>query len=453
MRLRAVAAVLLLMTLGPAFAHAAPPAHTAALTSPRRLATVTLTGSPFPDADVLAAANLQIGAQVTEEDFRRATEALGQSGAFVDVRYKYDYTPDAVNLQIEVQPAEKYTDVEFDNFVWMDETELRAQLRKRVPLFSGKVPVEGEMLDQLALAIDWVLNERGVPGHAEYERTARLGDTSGAMGPVRFSVRQVNIRIAKLSFPGASPEMEPLLRKASEAWAKESYSKSLTVDLQMFTLPRAYARRGFLNAKFKEAEVKALTGCDATAAAGSQPACEPGSWTVEVALPVVEGRRYQLGKVTWQGNKTIPETRLAEFLTQRPDKNLDEPQLHDEIDKAQASYGRVGHPRAALTVVRTLDESLGVANYVISVDEGPLYRMGALTVEGLDHKEMARVEELWPLREGDVFSTLAIQKLPSPTQIGLGTNYEWKVTSQMGFDDALHTVDVTLHFEPQAKQK
>ncbi len=453
-------ALVTVATVAPCRGMATPPAKTAAasaLTSPRKLASVTITGSPFPDADVLASAGLQLGADVTEDDFRHATGLLGLTGAFREVRYKYDFTADTVNLQIDLRPAEHYVDVQFDNFVWMPDQELRQALKKRVPLFDGKSPVEGEMLDQLALAIDWVLNDRGIGGHAEYERTAKLGDTSGQPGPVVFSVKQITIRVSQLDFPGVSAEMEPLLQKASEVWSKENYSNALTQDLRQFTLPLTFARRGFLNAKIAEPALKITQPVSSPVPAAptdpAAPAAITATTAVEVSIPVMEGRRYKLGQITWQGNKALGETKLASYLTIGADSILDEPQLHAELDRAQASYGRIGYMRASLTTVRTLDDAKGTANYLISVDEGPVYRMGTLAVEGIDHKEEARVQELWPLREGDVFSTVALQRLPSPAAIGLAANYEWAVTSGMGLDDVNHTVDVTLHFEPKAKQR
>ncbi len=442
-------------------AWAVPPAKSAAtpptslsslssLSSPRRLASVTITGSPFPDIDVLAAAGLQIGASVTEEDFRHATDALGHTGAFLEVRYKYDFTPDTVNLQLEMQPAEQYTDVQFDNFVWFDEAELRRELKQRVPLFDGRVPVDGEMLDQLALAIDWVLNEHGVAGHAEYERTAKLGDTSGKAGPVVYTVQQVTIAVRHVDFPGASAEVLPKLQGAIAKWLQESYSRSATADMEQYTLPKTYSRLGYLNARFDPPVITVVPESAPTGADGEKILA--GKTSVDIALPVREGRQYKLGTVTWTGNKAIPEDKLAAFLTLSAEKPLDEIELHSEIDRSEASYRQRGYMRATANVVRTLDESKGVANYMIAVEEGSLYRMGTLNVEGIDHKQAARVEELWALREGDVFSTKALEHLPTPTQIGLGENYEWAVRSELGFDDTLHNVDVTLYFDPKVKK-
>ena len=141
------------------------------------------------------------------------------------------------------------------------------------------------------------------------------------------------------------------------------------------------------------------------------------------------------------------------LVTLKTDDPANEPQLAQEIEKVRALYGTGGYMKASAKLKPQLDDATGVANYKVELDEGAQYRMGSLDVEGLDNNASARVQELWTLREGDVFSTDSLRHIPGATAIGLGTNYDWTVKSEMSFDDTNHTVDVNLHFEPRSKSK
>ena len=50
----------------------------------------------------------------------------------------------------------------FDNFVWLSEADLLAELKRRVPFFQGQVPGVGHMSDQVAEQLEAILKEKGV---------------------------------------------------------------------------------------------------------------------------------------------------------------------------------------------------------------------------------------------------------------------------------------------------
>src|SRR5580704_15031895 len=109
-----------------------------------KLISIKTTGTKrYTSDEVIAASGLQIGETVSEDDFKKAARVLGETGAFGDVLYSFEYSADGTKLELQVQDADRFVPVRFDNLVWFSDQELLDQLHAAVPLFQGQLPVGG----------------------------------------------------------------------------------------------------------------------------------------------------------------------------------------------------------------------------------------------------------------------------------------------------------------------
>ena len=109
---------------------------------------------------------------MSEDDFKKAARTLGMTGAFDDVAYSFQYSPEGTKLELQVQDAEKFVPARFDNLVWFSDQELLDQLHAQVPLFQGQLPITGDLADEVSNALQALLITRNVPGRADYLRLA-----------------------------------------------------------------------------------------------------------------------------------------------------------------------------------------------------------------------------------------------------------------------------------------
>src|SRR5437016_1018802 len=115
-----------------------------------KLISIKITGTKrYKSEDVIAATGLELHQTVSEDDFRKAVRTLGVTGAFTDVLYSFQYSPEGTKLDLQVQDAEKFVPVRFDNLVWFSDQELLEQLHAQVPLFNGQLPVIGDLPDEV----------------------------------------------------------------------------------------------------------------------------------------------------------------------------------------------------------------------------------------------------------------------------------------------------------------
>ena len=144
---------------------------------------------------------MQIGQQVTEADFQKATEILGETGMFGDVSYRFEYSAAGATLDFQLSDNPQLVPARFDNFVWFSDQELMEKLHQRVPLFRGQLPLNGKLPDQISDALQGLLIERKVAGKADY---LRAGDQEGPISAIAFNVEGVHIVVRNTDFSGCS---------------------------------------------------------------------------------------------------------------------------------------------------------------------------------------------------------------------------------------------------------
>jgi outer membrane protein assembly factor BamA len=69
------------------------------LPSAFKLISIKTTGTKrYKSEEVIAATGLQLGQTVSEDDFKKAARILGETGAFGDVLYSFQYSADGAKL-------------------------------------------------------------------------------------------------------------------------------------------------------------------------------------------------------------------------------------------------------------------------------------------------------------------------------------------------------------------
>src|SRR5262249_62032630 len=164
-----------------------------------------------------------------------------ESGAFTDVAYSFEYSSAGAKLELKIKENEHFAPAQFENFVWLNDDELKAKLHDILPLFHGELPLSGSIADQVSEELQAMLSERNAPGHVSY---VRAGPEGGATEAFVYSVGDTSIRIRNVAFSGAGPAELEALRNAGDRLQSEEYSRpSLTKLIDENLLP-VYRARG-----------------------------------------------------------------------------------------------------------------------------------------------------------------------------------------------------------------
>lgn len=409
----------------------------------RQLIAIKVTGSKrYPEVAVAAASGLQMGAAVTEDDFKKAARRLGDMGVFTEIGYTYSYSFAGTKLELHVSDADKFVPAHFEDFVWFSDGELQKRIKEHAPLFDGELPLFGRLSDEVSDVLQAMLVENAIPGHVEY---LRVGKENGPVDAINYHVTDVLIRVRKIEFTGAAAEDVPALEAAGDRLPDREYSRSRLNQLVQRQLLPVYQARGYLKAAFGEPQPKVV----------KQPSTEnedgPRNQTVvDVIFAVTPGQQYKLKSLEWSGNREFPTETLQKMVRAEPGKPANTIRLTDNLKDIQKLYGSRGFVTAAIKANAEFDDATATVIIHLDVKEGYAYHMGELEFRGLDNSLTAKLRNAWKIRPGDVYdSTYLSEYLPAAQKL-LPVNFDWDVASHVTANLRDKSVDVDLIYTVKA---
>ena len=427
----------------PAIAYAQPVQGPQMPPSARTLIAVKVTGTRrYIQDDVVAASGLRMGTTVDEDDFKRASRRLGDTGVFSDIAFSYSYSSAGTKLELQVTDADKFLPARFEDFVWFSDAELRQKLKEHIPLFNGDLPVAGRLPDEVSDVLQALLVEKGVPGHVNYLRYAREG---GPIESINYSVSDVLIRVRKVEFTGASTNELSLLEVAAQRLTDREYSRSRMSEFIEHQLLPIYHARGYLKASFgpPQPHVVESSTADTTGEARNQT-------FVDVALAVDSGQQYTLSRLEWSGNREIPTETLQSLISAKPGQPTNMVRLADGLQEVKTLYGARGYINCSIGIDEQFDDAARTVTIRLEVNEDHVYRMGELDFRGLDNSLTAKLRSAWKLRQGDVYDATYLKDyLPEANRL-LPVNLDWGVSPHVTANVRDKTVDVDLQYTAKA---
>lgn len=387
---------------------------------------------------VIATSELKIGQMVDAGAIDAASAKLMQSGLFKKLTYRVRGRAGQVTVIFEVEEANRRLPVVFENFFWFSDEELADAIRTDIPFFNGTAPEAGDTTTKIAAALQRLLNEKKISGRVDVMPYSDL--VKGQ--EILFTVRGTKIPVCSLYFPGAEAITEAELIKTSQALLQKDYSRKDIGGFANYTLAPLYRRLGRLRAQFGQP----TAALDTTSAN-----CNGG---VAVSIPVDEGLVYSWSEAQWQGNQALPAAELATALGMKTGEVADGSKIDAGLKEVRKAYGRKGYITARTKEAAEFDDSAKRVVYRFTIQEGPQYRMGNITINGLTPELAGELKETWLLASGGVFDESYVEDFrlnALPKFVGTQMQRSRLVPSTAGIetkaDDQKHSVDVVITFK------
>ena len=415
-----------------AFAQTRKPAPKASSASPHKLLALHVSGAPdYTPREILAAAGLQIGQPVEDADFKSAAQHLADTGLFSDIAYNFEFAAEGTKLDFQLTESATLVPAQFDNFVWFSDQELLSQLSARVPLFHGKLPLAGNLADQVSDALQALLIEHNVNGRADYLRSAPQG---GDVNAFTYTVSGPSIRVRHVAFQGPQPDELPPLQQAARSMEGTEYRRSSLRAQIKFNLLPVYSSRGYLKADIADPTPTLV-------------ASDTAETLVDLTLSVTRGLQYKLSSLQIAGNSALSTDQINATLHLKPGDIADATRLQSDLDAISKLYTTRGYMAATVVPTCELDDAHATAAYTLTVHEGDVFHMGDLDIQGLDKSTTRTLFDLWKLLGGDVYDSSYPQRFLADRAVGslLGNSVQ-KVDIRSSLNAREKTVDVTLHF-------
>jgi len=398
----------------------------------RKLVAVRVTGSQrFTEQEVIAASGLEIGQVASEDDFQKAVKRLGESGFFSKAAYSFAYSPTGTKLDVQLADTEKLVPAHFENFVWFTDDELVTKIHEHLPLFKGQVPVGGTFCDQVSDVLQALLVQHNLSARAEYFRDSK--NNEGPVDTVNFRASGLTLEIQDVQFSGAGPDELPALKAAAEKLISKDYVRTEIEAYASSKLLPVYLQRGFLKASIANPEPKVLKETDT-------------GTDLAVVFTVAAGKQYKIASMAWDGNKAVKSEKLQSLVHAKVGDTANAEQLQNDIEAIRKLYTTVGYMTASVKVQPEFDDAASTVAYRFNVEEGDVFHLGDVDIQGLDAKSTDRLRDAWTLRETDPYDSTYPMRFFEQTVKLLSRDVTWTVSVHEGVNEKEKTVDVTLHY-------
>lgn len=401
-----------------------------------RLAKIDFSGlQQHTKEEAISASGLQPGQVIDISILDAASQRLMDSGLFKKLSYRYRTDGDQATVTFQVEEDHSAaSSVVFDNFVWFTDEELATAVRRHVPSFDGTAP--DTAVDGITRALQQLLAEKKIEARVEYTPS---GSLSSKKQEHLFSVDGINIPVCTLTFPGASGVGNQELVSKSAPVLADEYRRSFISAFARENLVPVYRERGYLRASF-QAPIAVLQS-------ESEGKCKGG---VLVNLPVVEGSVYSWEKAEWTGNAAVSAEQLEKALDMKTGELANGLKIDKGINEAAGVYLKQGYLALKIQPEPIFDDATTRVTYRISLEEGPQYRMGTLTISGLSESEIKRLNARWKLKAGDVYDGTYLKeflKKELRDELRASGSTPKKIDTSVQADREKLTVDVAIAFK------
>jgi outer membrane protein assembly factor BamA len=385
----------------------------------------------FSEEQIVAATGLRTGQAFDRQKLDDATAKLGRSGAFQEVNYSYAPAGGAMAIQFTVQEG-RLRGCHFDNFVWLSDEEITRGLQLALPLYIGRIPETGEMLDDIPPILEKLSMNKGVAVQVTRRiQQSRIGDPDWSH---LYAASGVAVKVQSLRFVGAQTINPTDLEKEAAALVGREYSAFQSGLFAGATIIPFYRERGYLRAKVDASGVEVVSHAE-----GSR------EYAVRVIYTVMEGAVYRWTPVAWKGNQALASTALDALTGMKADDLANGKKIDEGWAAVHTAYGKNGYIDAGLQPEPVFDEEKQRVQYQATVTEGPQYHMGQFVLLGVPPGLQERLGSRWKLKAGDAFD--ASYPMEFVTKEVFPALHGAKVRTVAAPNREQHVVDITLKVE------
>lgn len=376
--------------------------------------------------EIIRISGLRTGAPAVAATFEAMRDRIIETGCIETVGWKWaPRSSGGFVATIEIAEASQFLPWTVDRLPLAAE-DIQSIASKQLPCFGPEIPTSDRYLSRAAALISGLAAARGF----EDMVIAKVGITGRDQLSVIFQPRTTAPSISDVRFTGNQAIREEYLRKQMAEVARGvQFSETLFRQFLENQIRPMYENIGHLTVQFGK-----VTTTPATDVTG-----------VVVTVEVTEGPVYQLEDVEFSG-LPLPRELVDELAEYKRDEPVSYSKMALTIEKLFTEMKRRGYLKPEYKAQRKIDPEKLTARLIVNVDPGPQYRMGRLTVRGLDVIGEPVVRKMWTLNAGDPFRDDYPEFFLNTIKDRGVFDFLGTTRAEKKLNEGNRTVDVTLHF-------
>src|ERR1700690_3161035 len=401
-----------------------------------RLSALKATGSQrFSSPKIATATGLTIGQEIKKEDLQAAANRLVQLGIFSDVRYRFSTQAGTIDVEFQVADGPSMAPL-FDNYPWFTDDEIATALKSSVPLYDGRVPEAGTLLDEISESLVKLLDTRKVAGTVAHQ-VVRLATSGENVQQFRVDGPELSIDAVEFSDPLA--KNDHAIQQSLGDIRGKPFSRAV-IDRFIFEQVRpVYLAHANLRVAF-----------DVPQARFAGDPSKPLPNRLKVFIGIRPGPVFKWAGATWSGNTAFSAADLDALVSTKPSDSADGMKIELAWQRILDAYENKGYLDATLDKTPVLDDAAARVSYRVAIKEGPQYHMGALVLTGLSLEGERRVIAAWKIPDGAIFNLSVSEAFVNGGARAAFGDLPWgyaKVSDYLQKDSQSAKVDVLMDFQ------
>jgi outer membrane protein insertion porin family len=386
-------------------------------------------GDPeYTDQELLAAAGLKEGIALTTDEMHDHAQQLLDTGAFDNLTYKFD----GQNLVYSLTPSTTLLPIRLTNLPFTLDKDLNAKLHERFPLYHGKVPGEGGLTDQVRQALEEMLAAKGIQATIMAAPSTNRQDAT-----VSFAITAPLVEIGEIHTDSASAALDAKAQGILGKLSGSPYDVEGSPSQIATYLGNYYHDNGYLEASIQ-------------ATPQSAPMITPEAVRIPFVISISPGALYRLTGVQLAPGLVVTQAEFDHQSSIHPGDIADGQRVVQNWEFISRQYHNKGYMKASLHPTPSYDRAQGTVSFAVSVEPGPAYTMGTLTMVNVSDELRAAMLAAWKMPAGSVFNESAVRNFfaigdanPTLKRVFAAANCRYNLQ----LNDENHTVDVTLRLE------
>lgn len=388
--------------------------------------------SEYSDQELMDASGLKKGTTLTVVEMKDHFQRLMDTGVFENVGYKFD----GVDLVYSLTPASLMYPIRLENLPLAPGKDLDAKLHARFPLYHGKVPPEGGLLDSVRAALEEMLAAQGIKATVAAMPFGAPGTKD--VSAMNFSITSPPVQVGSIQLQGVSPEIQARITSVAAHLSGTLFDTANSQANLEHAFESFYVDDGYAAVKIHAARSGDAVVTDANI-------------SIPYAVSVEEGRRYKLGVVHLPPNSIVTQADIEKQTTSSANAPSRGAAIRGIWALISTRYKSKGYLDCALTPHPEFDEAAAIVNYTVDINPGPVYHLSLVKFDNVSDDLRSLLMRNWQMLPGDPFDesyvanfVVKVEKADPVLQrslAGVKVSYDVRANQQT------HEVNVVIRFE------
>jgi len=395
-----------------------------------------------------------------ERDFN----SLWNTGYFEDIKFLREQTPKGWRIIVQVKEKPTIREINYLGLSSVSQSDVLDRFKQDKVGLSVESQYDPTRIKKAEVSIKNLLSE-----HGRQFSTIRseLRQIPPAAVGITFVIKEgPKVKVGKITFQGNKNVKSRILRAAMKnlkpigiphsIFLENLFSKTYDATKLEEDTERVraeYQNRGY----FKVVVNEPKTQMHDTGHKGFHiPLLQAGPGkAVDLTMPIEEGDKYRLGKITFKNNKSISNT--AALRAQFPIKDGDifsREKIAKGLENLRKAYGTLGYINFTSVPGQTFDDDKRLISLEIDVDEGKQFSVRRIEFQGNTTTRDKVIRREMVLEEGGVYNSrlweLSLQRLNQLSYFDQLKPDDPNVTDKR-LDEKNGLVDLTLKVKEKGK--